>query len=116
MAFRHYKVVVGDVIKVVGRVESDCIVIVLAKITDALGPYIRMVLPRHVVRYKIDDHFQPVRMCTGDEAFKFLHPVRHVHGQVGVHIVVILHCIGRACNAFYDQRVVGINAELRIIG
>ena len=66
-----------------------------------------MILTCYVVGNKVDDHFQPVAVCTLHQILKFPHASRYVVCQVGVYVIIILDGIWRACFSFHDGRMVG---------
>ena len=106
----------GNVVEIVVGVEGLCRVVVSAEVPHPFGAGIAGILPRHVVRHEVDDHFQPRLVRAAHEVLKLLHAVRHVGGEVGVDVVIVLDGVGRARAAFHHGGVVGADAVGLVAG
>ena len=86
----------GQVVEVVVAGEGAAGVVVLTKVglEGILG--VGVVLTGHVVGHEVDEDLQPSLMRPLHEGLKLGHAVGHAHGQIGRHVVVILHGVGRS--------------------
>ena len=102
------------IVEIVLRREVPIGAVVASEV--GFGFHVRVILTRHMVRHKVDYHFQAglVRACH--QFFKFLHTVCGVVGQVGVNIVVVAHRVWRPCLAFDNAGVVVVDAVAGVIG
>ena len=86
----------GQVVEVVVAGEGAAGVVVLTKVglEGILG--VGVVLTGHVVGHEVDEDLQPSLVRPLHESLKLGHAVGHAHGQIGRHVVVILHRVGRS--------------------
>ena len=106
----------GTIVEVVLRVEVLGGVVVLSKVTHALGFADAPVLAGHMVGHEVDDDLQSCLVGTPHQSTKLLHAARHVFGQVGVDVVIVGNGVGRPCASLHDRRVLAGNGVGRVIG
>ena len=95
-----------DVIEIVVAPVLLSLVVPGAEILHALGVVQTLILAGHVVRNDVDDHFHALPVGSLDQGLELLHPLFRVHSQVRVHVVIVLHGIGRARPPFDHVGVV----------
>ena len=104
------------IIEIVGGREMHARIVACAQVFHSLGGSVRMVLTAHVVGHKVDNQLQSYLVRTLHELLKFRHALFHINGKVGINVVVVLYGIGATGTAFYNCRVVALDAILRIVG
>ena len=81
-----------------------------AEVGDAGGFGVAVVGACDVVRHKIDDRLQPLRMGALEEGFKFGQTLFGIVGQGGGDVVIVFDGVGRAEAAFDDIGIIGGDA------
>ena len=104
-----------DVVEVVVRVKCFRRIVVCTEVLHPFGTGIAPVLSGHMIRNEVDDHFQSCLMRAAHEIFKFLHAVRHVGGQVGINVVIVLDGIRRSGTSFHHGGMVGFDTIFLIV-
>ena len=105
-----------QIVEVVLGGEGHCPVVVGSQVFDALGTGIRVVLARHMIGHEIHNEAQSGLVGAADEVLQFLHASRHIGGQIGIHIIVVLYCIRAAGLSLDHILAVGLDAVGRIVG
>ena len=75
-----------------------------------------MIASRHVVGHDVDYHLEAAAVGALHEGHELVETAVGVDGQVGVHIVVVAHGIGRTGASLDHVGVVGRDAVGRIVG
>ena len=107
---------VGAVVKVILRIKMPIRSVVGTKITHIGWFRIGVVVTRHVVGYKIDEHFEFCFMRTRYQCFKFVHALFHIHCQIGIYVVVIFDSVRRTRLAFDHGTRVRFDASVCVVG
>ena len=105
-----------DVIEIILCVKTLRLVVSLTKIFGARRFSIRLVLTRHMVGHKVNNHLQTSSVCALNECLKFLHTIGHADSKVGVDIVIVLNGVRRTRLPLHNNGIVFSNAEVRITG
>ena len=98
------------------RIEALALIVACSQVFNSFGLLVGMIVSRHMIGYKIDNHFQTSLVGTVDEILEFLHTVFHFHGQIRIYIVVILDSIRRTGLTFNNCRMILLNAVSAVIG
>ena len=64
---------------------------------------------------KVDNDLQSCLVSAGDEGFKFLHALLHIHGEVWIHVIVVTDGVWRACLSLYYCRMLRRYSILGIV-
>ena len=104
-----------QVIEIVVGAEGFSFVVIFTQVTHSLWFGIRVVLTCHVVGHKVDNHLQVSLVGSHNEVLKLLHAFRHLRGEVGIDVVVVLDGIRTSCDTLHNGRVVALDAILRVI-
>ena len=82
-----------EIIEVIVRAEVHGSIVIFSQISDAFRFRRGVILAGHMVRDKVNDHFQSGSMCAFHQRFKFTHTLSDVYGQIRIHVIVIADCI-----------------------
>ena len=104
-----------QVIEIVLRVERHRRVVLFAQILHVFRLGIGMILASHVVGHEVDDHLQIGLVSTHHQILKLLHALWHLHGQIGVDVVVVLDGIRTAGIALHHCGMILLDAILRVV-
>ena len=69
-----------------------------------------------MVGHKVHDDAQAGLVGAHDKLFELLHPLFHLHCQIGIHVVVVLNGIRASGLTFHHHGVVTTDAEVRVVG
>ena len=86
--------VARTIIEIVLRVKMLCRVVIRAQVAHAFGKVYAMIFTRHVVWHEVYYHLHACLVGALHESLKLRHALRHVLGQVWVHVVIIGYGIG----------------------
>ena len=91
-------------------------IIVLPQISHTLRFTNGVVLPSHMIGDEINNHFHAYIVRSFHQSFKLVHTLRHLHGKVGVDIIIVGNSVWRTSLSLHNGWMLLRDAVGRIIG
>ncbi len=104
------------IIEVVRRRKEHLAVVSAAEVFDSGRLGIGIVLAAYMIGHEVDNHLKTGLVAALYQGLEFFHSLGHIHGKVGVYVVVVGYGIRATGFSFYYVPVVTRYAICRIVG
>ena len=103
------------IIEIILRRKGHIRVVIFTQIVHSDRLCHRLVLARHVVRHKVNNHFHALLVGAFEQGVEFCHAMVNVYRQVGVNIIIVRNGVRRSCLAFHHSGMLSWDAMPGII-